>query len=111
MRYKNQRVFVNDTEPYKKYLKTRGLKWIKQFNTPKMSYPTDQQARENFTTIKHIWATGDRYFKLADEYYGDPTMWWVLAFYNQKPTEFHIKLGDIIFIPTPLESILYSIGY
>jgi len=111
VRYKNQRVFVNDTEPYKRYLKKRGLKHIKQFNTPKMFYPTDIQARQNFTTIKHIWGTGDRYFKLADEFYEDPTMWWVIAFYNQKPTESHVKLGDVIYIPTPLESILYSIGY
>jgi len=111
MRYKNQKVFVNDAEAYRRYLKTRGLKHIKQYNTPKMLYPTDKQASENFTTISHIWGIGDKYYKLADEYYYDPTMWWVIAFYNQKPTEFHIKLGDIIYIPTPLESILYSIGY
>ena len=111
MRYKNQRVFINDTESYKKYLKKRGLKQIKQYNTPKMFYPTDVQSRQGFTTVEYIWGTGDKYFKLADEYYGDPTMWWVIAFYNQKPTESHVKLGDVMFIPVPLESILYSIGY
>ena len=111
MRYKNQNVFTNDLEAYRRYFKKRGLEQIKQFDTPKMTYPTDQQARENFTTIKHIWGTGDKYYKLADEFYGDASMWWVIAFYNQKPTEFHINLGDIIYIPTPLESILYSIGY
>lgn len=111
IRYKNQRVFINDTDAYKRYLKDRGLKHIKQYSTPKMFYPSDTISMANFSTLKHIWGTGDRYYKLADEYYQDPTMWWVIAFYNQKPTEFHIKLGDIIFIPTPLDSILYSIGY
>ena len=111
MRYKNQSVFVNDNEPYKKFLKNRGIKSIKQYETPKLRYPTDLQARTNFSTKKHIWSTGDRYFKLAEEYYGDPTMWWAIAFYNQKPTEFHLNLGDVLFIPMPLESFLYTIGY
>jgi len=111
MRYKNQRVFINDIDTYKRYLKKRGMSHIKQYNTPKMFYPTDLQATQNFSTINHIWGTGDRYFKLADEYYSDATMWWVIAFYNQKPTESHVKLGDVIYIPTPLESILYSIGH
>ena len=111
MRHKNQRVFINDIETYKKYLKKRGLESVRQYNTPKMFYPTDLQAREDFTTVKYIWSTGDRFFKLADEYYGDPTMWWVIAFYNQKPTEFDLEIGQVIYIPTPLESILYCIGY
>ena len=111
MRYRNQRIFVNDTITYKKYLKNRGLKFIKQYNTPKIRYPTDEQARGSFTVVNRIWGMGDRYFKLADEYYGDPTMWWVIGFYNQKPTEFHVKLGDVIYIPMPLDSFLYTIGY
>ena len=111
MRYNNQNVFVNSKEAYERYLKkTRGMKEITQFNTPKFKYPTNVD-RAQFNSIKHIWTTGDRYFKLASKYYSDPTMWWVIAFYNQKPTEFHAKLGDIIYIPVPLESVLYHIGY
>ena len=111
IRYKNQRVFLNDTEAYKRYLKNRGLKHVKQYSTPKMFYPSDVQASANFTAQRRIWGVGDRYYKFADEYYQDPAMWWVIAFYNQKPTEFHVKPGDVIFIPTPLDSVLYSIGY
>ena len=111
IRYKNQRVFTNDTEAYRRYLKDRGISSIKQYSTPKMFYPSEVQAASSFATVKHIWGVGDRYYKLADEFYQDPTMWWVIAFYNQKPTEFHIKQGDVIYIPTPLDSILYSIGY
>ena len=111
MKYKNQEIFINEDEQYKTYLKkTRGLKEIKQFNTPRLKHPDTGEA-SNFSTIKHIWGTGDRYFKLADEYYGDPELWWVIAHYNQKPTEFHAKLGDVIYIPTPLETVLYYMGY
>jgi len=31
--------------------------------------------------------------------------------YNQKPTEFHLKLGDVVYIPTPLETVLFYVGY
>ncbi len=110
MRYMNQKVFENKVESYKRYLKSRGLQQIHQFNTPKFKYPSDNDAK-NISTINHIWSGGDRYFKLAYKYYGDPEFWWVIAFYNQKPTEFHLNFGDVVYIPTPLETILFNIGY
>jgi hypothetical protein len=111
MRYKNQDVFVNANEAYKRYLKkTRGEEQIKQFSTPTFQHP-NVDAMINLDTINHIWGTGDRFYKLASEYYNDPTMWWVIALFNQAPTEFHVKLGDTVFIPVPLESVLFHIGY
>jgi len=111
MRYKNQRIFRNDRKAYKRYLKkTRGLGLIRQFNTPKFKHPSVQEM-SNFNTIKHIWGIGDRLYKLAHEYYSDSEMWWVIALYNQKPTEFHYKLGDVLYVPVPLESVLFYIGY
>ena len=96
---------------YKRYLKkTRGLEQVNQYSTPKFRHP-DANDIANFSVINHVWKTGDRYFKLAHEYYGDPEMWWVIALYNQKPTEFHAKLGDVLYIPTPLETVLFHIGY
>lgn len=111
MRYKNQSIFTNLDEAYKRYLKkTRGLTKIKQYDTPTFKHPTAEEM-QNFQTISHIWGTGDRYFKLASEYYDDPTLWWVIALFNQKPTESHVSLGDVIYIPVPLESVLFHIGY
>ena len=111
MRYKNQEIFVNINEAYKRYLKkTRGIEQIKQYDTPRFKH-LDSNEMGNFNIINHIWGTGDRFFKLADEYYSDPTMWWVIALFNQKPTEFHLKLGEIVYIPVPLETILFHIGY
>ena len=111
MRYKNQSIFTNANEAYKRYLKkTRGQDTIVQFNTPIFRHPSADEI-SNFSRVNHIWQTGDRFFKLADEYYSDPEMWWVIAFYNQKPTEFHLNLGDVIYIPVPLETVLFYIGY
>ena len=111
MRYKNQEIFLNVDEAYKRYLKkTRGDKEIRQYDTPTFKHPSSAETRK-FNVINHIWGTGDRFFKLASEYYDDPTMWWVIALYNQKPTEFHIKIGDVLYIPTPLETVLFYVGY
>jgi nucleoid-associated protein YgaU len=110
-RYLNQKVFRNAKAAWKRYLKkTRGMPHVDQYSTAKFKFPSDGEI-QNFSTIRHIWGTGDRYYKLANQYYGDPELWWIIAFYNQKPTEFHLSLGDVVFIPTPLETVLYHIGY
>jgi len=110
MRYLRQDVQTNVVRTYKKYLEGRGIDRIIHYSTVSFKYPTAKDA-QNFETINHIWTTGDRFFKLADRFYDDPTKWWVIALFNQKPTEFHAKAGDIIYVPTPLESVLYYLGY
>jgi hypothetical protein len=110
MRYYNQSIFINNNPAYKRYLKGRGKTDIRQYDTPKFTHPTADDLA-NFSEITHIWGVQDRFYKLANEYYNDPTMWWVIGLYNQKPTEFHLSPGDVIYIPTPLDSVLYYLGY
>ena len=65
----------------------------------------------NLQIAYHVWGEGDRYYKLAEKYYGNPEDWWIIAKFNQKPTESHIKVGDIISVPTPLDLVLeYMLG-
>ena len=80
-------------------------KRIKQYSTPTNIRLTAAQ-RHTITDVKHVWRTGDRYYKLADHYYGRPQYWWVIALYNNKPTEGHVRLGDMIRVPLPLEKYL-----
>ena len=80
-------------------------KLVKQYSTPTNIRLTAAQ-RRTITDVKHIWKTGDRYYKLADHYYGRPQYWWVIALYNNKPTEGHVRLGDMIRVPLPLEKYL-----
>lgn len=110
MRYQNQRAFLNIDPLYKKILKDRGMSQLTQYNTPKLTHPTTED-NLNLDVVNHIWKTGDRFYKLADQYYEDATKWWVIALYNQKPTEFHAKMGDIIYVPTPLDVVMYYLGY
>ena len=50
--------------------------------------------------VSHYWVVGDRYFKLAQRYYNDHKLWYIIALYNRKPTESQIEPGEEIKIPT-----------
>lgn len=64
-----------------------------------------------FEFVSYVWSVGSSYYKLADLHYGDPRYWWVIAWFNKKPTESHCALGDIIRIPKPIGQVLTSLGY
>jgi len=108
-RYANREVLINDNEAYRELLKERGLKYFRQFGTADLTYPTLGQLM-HIQIIPHLWKAGDKYYKLAHAYYGDSRLWWVIAWFNKKPTEAHVKSGDVVNIPTPLETILSYYG-
>ena len=110
MRYYKQEIIFNNTTQYKKYLEQRGLKHISHYETPKFD-SLSPSAVKNIKTAHHVWGAGDRFYKLAHKYYDDSTKWWVIALFNQKPTEFHVHQGQTIFIPYPLDIALYHMGY
>ena len=80
----------------------------RQYSTPTI-LRISQAQRRSLTEVPHIWKTGDRFYKLAETYYGRPHLWWVIALYNNAPTEGHVKLGDVLIIPTPIEQFLRSL--
>jgi hypothetical protein len=104
-RYDRRRVLTNTNQLYEKTLEERNVNFIRQYSTPVISYPTAAEIK-NLTKVRHIWRTGDRYFKLAIEYYNSAQYWWVIAMFNQKPTEADLSVGDLIYIPLPLQDIL-----
>ena len=104
-RYDNRRVLKNDLEEYESILDDRGVKQIFQYGTGFIKFPTVDEIKI-LTRVQHVWSVGDRYYKLASKFYGNPKYWWVIAHYNKKPTEADLTPGDIIYIPTPLEKIL-----
>lgn len=104
-RYKNTTKKVNNLELYKKLRKDRGIPGgLTQYNLTKLPALTVEQV-SNVDSVGHVWKSGDRLYKLADTYYNDPTLWWVIAWYNSKPTEGHFKLGDLIQIPVPIDTV------
>ena len=80
------------------------------YESPQFNSPTAEELEE-IEHIRHIWTAGDRFYKLAALYYSDPKAWWVIALYNGKPTEGHVKPGDLIYIPTPVGRIVAYYGF
>ncbi len=106
-RYDNRDVFRNIEEIFEETFRKRGIPLVRHYETPIMSHPTPQEHRQ-INSKSHVWRLGDRFFKLAHKYYGDSSLWWIIAWYNKTPTEGHVKLGDIINIPLNLENALIS---
>ena len=94
-----QKILSN--EFYTNYLSERGVPKINFLATTKLVNLTEEQKRQ-LTEIEPIWESTDSYYKLASRYYGNPNFWWIIAYYNRKPTETSIKLGTVLYIPQPV---------
>tara|TARA_B100000131_G_C18119539_1_gene612410 strand:- start:3205 stop:3483 length:279 start_codon:yes stop_codon:yes gene_type:complete len=90
-------------------MEKRGVKAIEQYPTPVIRNPTAAE-RSMLNVTQHIWSYGDRYYKLADQYYNDPKLWWVIAWYNGYPTEVQVFPGDVITVPTNIEAVMTLLG-
>ena len=104
-RYSSTRPFVNKEEIYEEFFEDRDINFIKQYRTGKLRHPTVSD-RASLEKIQHVWKLGDRLYKLAHQYYGDSRFWWVIAWYNGRPTEAHFKAGTLVYIPMPLDRVL-----
>ena len=104
-RYKKIDKFDNTSEEYDEVFEDRGVKGIVQYETKTIKTLSPAQ-RRRIKTTNHVWKSGDKYYKLAHEYYGDPTYWWVIAQFNFAPTEAHLFEGRLLKIPLSLEEIL-----
>ena len=100
-----RRVFRNRHRNYIDVFKRKKKAGLVQWTTPRFRQISPASRRRIFE-ISHVWKTGDRFYKLAERYYSNPEYWWVIARYNQKPTEGHLRQGDVIVIPTPLDKLL-----
>ena len=78
--------------------KRRGVENIAVYQTPKFRRLSAPEMAGG-EIDRHVWKTGSRFYKLAAEYYGDPNLWWVIAYYNKKPTDSHVTIGDVVYIP------------
>ena len=109
-RYANGAPFINNSEFYREFFAERGVGYIRQFRTGRLRHPTIPEMA-SLERVRHVWKVGDRFYKLAHQYYGDPTLWWVIAWFNLKPTEGHCKTGEMIRIPLPLNRVLEMLRY
>jgi|TARA_Y100000034_G_C6614997_1_gene267940 hypothetical protein len=108
-RYDKYRILTNASDYYKPLREERGVKFIKQYETPKLLNPS-RAVRRRITTTKHLWKYGDRLYNLANQYYSDPRYWWVIAWWNGYGTEADIQNGALLYIPLKLDAALTALG-
>ena len=108
-RYNNESIFTSDEDNTKIIRKMRNIRKIVHYGTTSLYHP-DVIDRTALLTDTHIWKYGDRFYNLANKYYNNPELWWIIAWYNGSPTEAHLKKGDVIEIPVNLENIATVLG-
>jgi len=110
MRYANRTKKIIDRKRHKHLLKKRNLDFAEIYESAKFKFLTDDE-KSLISSDVMIWQFGDKMHKVALEYYGNMDDWWVIALFNNTPTEHHIKAGDEIYIPYPLHLVkeLYGV--
>lgn len=108
-RYDTRRTFTTTKEESKHLLEDRGISRATFYSSPVFGL-LGYSEYANITESRHIWSIGDRLYKLSYKHYGSTEYWWVIARYNNKPTDSHFKLGDKVIIPQPLNYVLDMYG-
>ena len=108
-RYRKRKIATNDTLKNDDIFEKRGVEIVEQYTTPKLKNPTQKELNSIFYT-EHYYVNGERMFKLSQRYYGDQQYWYIIARFNNKPTEAHIKDGEILKIPTNLQQAIEVLG-
>ena len=93
----------------KDLLGKRGVKRLDYYASPKFAKVTERMIKDSEYVVR-TWSNGDRFYKLASEFYGDPELWWIIAFFNKKPTDGHVLIGEKILIPTSMEQIYDAVA-
>ena len=105
-RYTGRGTFINRDPKYRSaFFENRAVEQIEQYESPDINHPTQEQM-DSLNNSSVRWDSASKLYNLAYDYYGDASYWWVIAWYNRKPTEAHFKVGDIVYVPLPLERVL-----
>jgi nucleoid-associated protein YgaU len=102
----NSRKLINKDSIYEAFFARTGTTSIEHMGLAFFGNPRDYEFLKDIKKLNHIFSVGDSLSKIAFRHYGDSRYWWVLAWFNAKPTDFHCEIGDIIEIPLPLEEVI-----
>ena len=104
--YPNTNIAMLQSDIYFEYLQKRGLNTIKIQRTKTFEKTIDLELEID---TEHVWSYGDNLIKLAQIYYGASDYWWTIGFINNKPTDAHFKIGDIVLIPRSVSPIVEAL--
>ena len=102
-----RQVAINDDEMYRQMFEDRGITdGITQYRMK--TFFTNINKRR-IVTESHTWSMGDRFYKLSYKYYNTYEYWWVIALYNNKPTEASCEYGDVLQIPLNISEVIGAV--
>lgn len=96
-------LIVVDSKLRENVFARRFVDEVTQTKTLRLNEPTEEELKTELSFLERIFSQGDRMYKYASEIYGDSDYWWVIAWFNKKPTDSHCKIGETIYIPVPLD--------
>jgi len=98
---------INSSSLYEEMLEKRGVTQISQY---KLKLLGNKIKDLDLSYSIHYWSHGDKYYKLANKYYNDFKLWWIIALYNEEPSEANLNYGDKIKIPSDPDAIIGAVG-
>ena len=105
-RYNNTPIFLNDDPNYKNvFFRNRDMQETYQYSLLNLRYPS-LDAMGNLTNVGLVWGATDKLYNISNQYYGEPNYWWIIAWYNKKGSEAEFEVGEIYYVPLPLEDLL-----
>lgn len=96
-------ILTNDDDVYKDFLDKTGAANIDHYGLIMFGDPRNEDFLEGISVSEHVYSLGDTLAKIAYKQYGDARFWWLLAWFNTKPTDLHCELGEIIYAPHPVQ--------
>jgi nucleoid-associated protein YgaU len=99
-------LYTNKDEVYRDFFNRTGQDSVRQFGLITYGDPSLESFLSKIQITQHIYEVGDNLSKIAYKHYGQARYWWVLAWFNSKPTDSHCEIGDTILVPTPLSEAI-----
>ena len=99
----NNNIIINNSEIYDDFFKDRGVNKIEHNSLGSIGLNFNQ---ENYAYTNHVWRKGDTLIRLANTYYRDLSYWYVIGYFNKKPTDSMYELGETIKIPLNPDNII-----
>lgn len=106
MKFNRSNITLTKSGIYSKVLKNRSGSSVSLETTVSIPSPTELMLDDQITEKSVLWTQGTKMWKLAADHYGDGRLYWVIGLYNEKPTDAHWKIGDLVHIPFPLEYVI-----
>jgi len=109
-RYNRREIFLNKNKKYKNvFFKNRDIQETYQYDMPDITYPTSNEIAD-LENVLQVWKATDTLYNVSNAFYGSPQYWWVIAWYNKRPTEADFVVGEQYYVPLPLEAVLEYIN-